>query len=173
MEHQCSTFRKQKYLHNLLTTVTQHNSQSALHINNDDVRCFALEVLRFFEIDTDEVIIHFVSEEKIKVLHGLFFSTTKTTDCISFPMDGNNKNISGSNHTLGECFINPQEAINYLPEDPYEELSRYIIHCILHFIGHEDYNEEDKKAMHNLENLALSHAKEKKVLLSNPHPLYT
>ena len=88
-------------------------------------------------------------------------------------MDGASKKETGSSHTLGECFINPKEAINFLPKNPYEEVSRYIIHCILHFIAHEDDTEEKKKACMELENKALFHAKEKKVLLTNPHPLYT
>ncbi len=152
--------------------IIQNNDQNALHIDSDEVRCFVLEVLAFFEIITDEVIIHFVSEEKIKILHGLFFNDTSTTDCISFPIDGKGKKVDGIVHTLGECFINPKEAISFLPENPYEEVSRYIIHCILHFIGYQDNTKKSKENMHNLEDMALSHVKSKKILLSNPHPLY-
>ena len=157
----------------MTTQITQYNDQNALHIDSDDVRCFILEVLAYFEIDTDEVIVHFVSEEKMKMLHGLFFNDLSTTDCISFPMEGKDKKEEGVLHTLGECFINPKEALNYNPENPYEEVSRYIIHCILHFIGHVDGTRKEKDAMHILENRALEHIKNQKVLLTNPHPLYT
>lgn len=157
----------------MTTQITQNNNQNTLHIDSDCVRCFILEVLRFFRIQTDEVIINFISEDKMKLLHGLFFNNTETTDCISFPMEGTTEKKPGVLHILGECFINPQEAVNYNPEKPYEEVSRYIIHCILHFIGYKDYTKKDKDEMHILENKALNHTKKKKVLLTNPLPLYT
>ncbi len=153
--------------------ITQHNNQNALHIDSDAVRCFCIEMLRFFKLTTDELIIHFISVDRTKVLHGLFFNDTTTTDCMTFPIDGVTKKESGILHTLGECFINPEEAIQFLPEDPYRELSRYIIHCILHCAGHCDETDVEQDAMRLLEDEALSHAEMKKVLLSNPHPLYT
>ncbi len=152
--------------------ITQYHNQNALPIDQDEVKRFTTEILNFFKIATDEIIIHFVSEEKIKVLHGLFFENTDTTDCISFPIDGLEVKQEGVHHTLGECFINPEEALNYSPENPYLELSRYIVHCILHFRGHTDETPKEKQAIHALEDLALDHAALKKVLLSNPHPLY-
>ncbi len=157
----------------MTTQITLNNDQNALHIDNNDVKHFVLEVLSFFEVETDEVIIHFVSEERIKLLHGLFFNDTSTTDCISFPIDGKNKKLPEITHTLGECFINPKEAVFFLPENPYEEVCRYIIHCILHFIGYTDKTKKSKDIMHSLEDDALFHIKNKKLLLTNPHPLYT
>lgn len=153
--------------------ITQHNDQDALPIDCDGVRRFCIEILNFFEISTDEFILHFISEEKTKVLHGLFFGDTDTTDCMSFPIDGASQRTDGTTHTLGECFINPKEAIAYCKLDPYKELSRYIVHCILHCTGLCDKTSKEKSAMRLLEDNALHHAEMKKVLLSNPHPLYT
>ena len=164
-----STKNESSVIENVLK-ISLYNDQNALPINIDEVRHFVIEILSFFKIKTNEIIIHFISEEKTKLLHGLFFNNTDTTDCMSFPIDGIE---AVSPHTLGECFINPKEALNYNKEFPYQELSRYIIHCILHLIGHEDQAVEDKLAMTALEDSGLNHAKEKKVLLTNPNPLYT
>jgi len=153
--------------------ITQHNSQNALHIDSDAVRCFCVEILRFFNLSTDELIVHFISVDRTKLLHGLYFNDTSTTDCMTFPIDGTSKKEDGILHTLGECFINPQEAVEFLPDDPYRELSRYIIHCILHCMGYCDGTESEQDRMRLLEDEALVHAEKKKVLLSNPHPLYT
>lgn len=125
-------------------------------------------MLHFFSIQTDEVIIHFISEERTKLLHGLFFNDTTTTDCMSFPIDGSEKKREGIIHTLGECFINPLEAVLFDKDYPYTELSRYIIHCILHLSGYSDKTEKEKKEMTSLEDRGLKHALEKKVLLTNP-----
>ncbi|MCH9621368.1 MAG: Endoribonuclease YbeY [Chlamydiia bacterium] len=154
------------------TKVSINNSQDALSIDENQVKRFVLNILDHFNIETDEIIINFVSEDKIKVLHGLFFNTTETTDCITFPMDGQDKS-EDETHTLGECFINPKEALNYLPAAPYHELSRYIIHCILHLIGHEDKTDNQKEQMRKLEDKALDYLESKKMLLSKPDPLYT
>ncbi|MCH9616737.1 MAG: Endoribonuclease YbeY [Chlamydiia bacterium] len=135
------------------------------------MRLFVIEILDFFSIQTDEIIIHFISEERTKLLHGLFFSNNETTDCMSFPIDGTEKRKENSTHTLGECFINPLEAALFDKDHPYTELSRLLTHCILHLIGHTDQTDSEKKSMRALEDRALKHAKEKKVLLTNPHPL--
>jgi ssRNA-specific RNase YbeY (16S rRNA maturation enzyme) len=90
---------------------------------------------------------------------------------MSFPIDGLEGKKEGSVHTLGECFINPLEAALFDKTNPYTELSRLLIHCILHLSGHTDQTDAEKKAMRSLEDSGLKRAKEKKVLLTNPRPL--
>nr|MCH9811946.1 hypothetical protein [bacterium] len=68
--------------------ITIHNQQKALPIDIDGVRLFAIEMLHYLEISTDEFIIHFITEEKTKFLHSLFFDDPTTTDCMTFPIDG-------------------------------------------------------------------------------------
>lgn len=157
----------------MIPKITQHNNQNALHIDSDAVRFFCVEMLHYLHLSTDELIVHFISVERTIFLHGLFFSDPTTTDCMTFPIDGTSIKEEGILHTIGECFINPQEAIHFLPENPYRELSRYIIHCILHLAGYCDDTQDQQDEMRHLEDLALEHAEKKKVLLSNPHPLYT
>lgn len=147
--------------------VTQYNEQKALSIESDKIRLFVIEILEFFKITTDEIIIHFIDKEKISFLHGLYFSDSSTTDCISFPIDGNSEKKPETTHIIGECFINPEEALGYAPQAPYQELSRYIVHCILHFIGYKDQTSLEKAKIREMEDSALSHAKSKKIFLSN------
>lgn len=92
---------------------------------------------------------------------------------MSFPIDGCEEKKDGIHHTFGECFINPKEALLYDRKTPYEELSRYIVHCILHCNGLDDQTDSEKAVMREQENKALQFAKDKKVLLTNPDPLYT
>ena len=97
-------------------------------------------LLKELRISTDEVIFHFVSERKICQLHKEFFNDPASTDCITFPIDPPDAEKSAS-HVLGEAFICPLTALTYAKlhkSDPYEELCRYIIHCILHLIGYTD-----------------------------------
>nr|MCH9811603.1 hypothetical protein [bacterium] len=58
-------------------------------------------------------------------------------------------------------------------EETFTELSRYIIHCMLHCKGYKDETVTEKKLIRAEEDKAIKHALEKKVLLTNPNPLYT
>jgi probable rRNA maturation factor len=109
-------------------------------------------LLKELKISTDEVIFHFVSEKKISSLHKKFFNDPSPTDCITFPIDPpGEKNIGF--HLLGEAFICPKTAMKYA--DPQREIFRYIIHCILHLIGYEDVQVDERRRMKRKEHLLL------------------
>lgn len=106
-------------------------------------------LLKELKISTDEIILHFVSEKKITLLHKKFFNDPSLTDCITFPMDSPQRNKK-SFHLLGEAFICPKTAIEYSKRfriDPLEELHRYIVHCILHLIGYDDIQVNQRARM--------------------------
>lgn len=96
-------------------------------------------LLKELDVFTDEIIIHFITEAKICLLHKEFFDDPASTDCITFPIDSPEK--KSSYHVLGEVFICPKVALAYSKKHsiaPYKELCRYLIHCVLHLIGYED-----------------------------------
>ncbi len=122
-------------------------------------------LLKELKISTDEVILYFVTERKICQLHKDFFDDPSPTDCITFPLDPHDQKTS-SHHTLGEAFICPKTAIacaKRLKINPYEELYRYIIHCLLHLIGFTDIDPLERKKMKRKENACL-----KNILLKFP-----
>src|ERR1700722_17053191 len=91
-------------------------------------------LLKELKVSTDEVSFYFVSKRKICQLHKEFFNDPTSTDCITFPLDSPDEEKSAY-HVLGEAFICPLTALTYAKLhkiDPYEELYRYVIHCILH-----------------------------------------
>ena len=121
------------------------------------------------EISTDEIILHFVTEPKICLLHKDYFNDPSSTDCITFPIDApeDKKNM---HHVLGEVFICPKTALAYskrLGIDPYEELYRYVVHCILHLIGYDDIQPADRAKMKRKERACLKELKEAG-LVKNP-----
>ena len=118
-------------------------------------------LLKELNISTDEVIFHFVSEKKISLLHKKFFNDPSPTDCITFPIDSPKEKKQGF-HLLGEAFICPKTAMKYA--DPNKEIFRYIIHCILHLIGYEDMQVEERKRMKRKEHLLLKKLDVKKPL---------
>jgi probable rRNA maturation factor len=106
-------------------------------------------LLEDLKIATDEVALHFVKESKICALHADFFNDPSPTDCITFPLDSPDI-PSDHYHILGEAFICPKTAVNYATKrgaDPFVELMRYVVHCILHLKGYEDTQPALRKKM--------------------------
>ena len=139
-----------------LCRITLHNTQRDLPLSMRALR----EVISFFirelQIQTSEVIFHFVSERKIIRLHKEFFNDPTSTDCITFPLDSPTEQHPF--HILGEAFICPKTACTYARQhkgDPHLELYRYIVHCLLHLIGYDDIDPEERKSMKRKENTCL------------------
>lgn len=127
------------------------NKQKALKISSDAVKKVVELVIKGEKQTCDEVSIYFVSTKKICQLHEEFFGDPKTTDCISFPMDGETEEY----RVLGEVFVCPETAIAYGLEhgmDPYEELTLYIIHGLLHLMEYDDIQSEDRQKIRKAEN---------------------
>lgn len=152
--------------------ITIENRQSDLPILESQIETLVREVLSFYAVETDELIVQFVGEDEITRLHGDFFDDPTPTDCITFPIDDPEESASGK-HVLGEIFISPKAAKNYSSSDPYTELSLYIVHGILHLLGHDDIDSAKKQRMRAEEDRAISHLKTKKCILSNPPSYYT
>jgi probable rRNA maturation factor len=123
--------------------LTLYNEQDDLFISFESLQKLASFVLDYLLVQTDELVLHFVTIEKITELHGEFFDDPTPTDCISFPLDGKSKTEGPS--VLGEVFVCPKVAIEYAKEyggTPEEEASLYVIHGILHLIGYADHTPE-------------------------------
>lgn len=122
-----------------------YNDQTAINISIGHVQLLVEHVLLLESVSTQEVMIHFVSKEKISQLHENFFDDPSPTDCISFPID---------EETLGEVFVCPEVAIEYAHAhntDPKDEVCLYIVHGLLHLMGYDDIEEKDRKIMRKKE----------------------
>lgn len=109
------------------------------------------EVLAGENQTCDEVSIYFVETEEICSLHQTYFDDPSPTDCISFPLDDENE---FGYRILGEVFVCPATALLYAQKksiDPYEEISLYIIHGLLHLIGYDDIEKKDRVQMRKAE----------------------
>jgi probable rRNA maturation factor len=147
------------------------DDQNDLHFCHEEAKAVITTLLSQYNIQTDEVVFHFVDTETICQLHDSYFSDPTVTDCITFPIDGIDSSVSPS--VLGEAFICPQTGIAYNPESPYEELTLYIVHCFLHLIGYDDIDEEDRKIMRQEERNCLNLLKKEKKILTNGTAIYT
>jgi probable rRNA maturation factor len=143
--------------------VVIHNEQTALPLSEEKVVSVALEFKNLYHLPHEEVIIHFVSKETITQLHDEFFDDNTPTDCISFPIDDSE---SPGHRILGEIFVCPEVAIEYAQNegvDPLDETLLYTIHALLHLIGYNDIEEEEREEMRLEESFVLNHLKQKKL----------
>jgi len=133
-----------------------YNEQKDLPLSTSLVREVILFLLKELKVTTHEVAVHFVRESKICHLHETCFNDPSVTDCITFPMDAPSK--KEIYHVLGEAFICPKTAVLYANKhktDPYCELYRYLVHCILHLIGYTDTDPKERARMKRKENTCL------------------
>ncbi len=138
-----------------------YNSQKDLSIDKGSVRLIALTLLKHLNIETDELIIHFVSAKKMSQVHAEHFNDPSSTDCMSFPLDPPHSSPSHTlPHVLGEIFACPQVAIESAEKHKwtaYDELTLYVIHGLLHLIGYDDLLPADRRKMRRKEKDCLKH----------------
>ena len=130
--------------------INVRNSQKDLPISSRGVRALVRAVLAHLKAAHLEVSIYFVSTRRISQLHDDFFDDPTTTDCISFPLDEEH---------LGEVFICPRTAIDYAAarqKDPFEEVSLYLIHGLLHCLGYDDLEPGARRTMRKKEKICMA-----------------
>ena len=95
--------------------------------------------------------IAFVGRHRMRTLNKRFLRHDRLTDVLSFRYDGE--------PVAGEILIAPATARAYAKRHgvPYaEELSRYVVHGLLHWLGHEDATPAQQRAMRAREDRLLA-----------------
>lgn len=142
--------------------VTLYNRQRDLAIDPASVRALVRAFVRIESLQVSEIIVHFVTEERICQIHEDFFGDPSPTDCITFPID---------DQILGEIFICPKAALDYCKKrgqkEIYRELSLYLVHALLHLIGFDDKEISARRAMRRKEKELLSELASSNKLLKN------
>jgi len=91
-----------------------------------------------------ELSVSFVTEEEMADLHRTYLAEEGPTDVLSFPLD----DIGDDGvRVLGDVVIAPAVAAANRPEDPASELRLLLVHGILHLLGHDHEDEDDRAAM--------------------------
>ena len=93
----------------------------------------------------------FITAQRMKELNKRFTGHDRPTDVLSFRYDGE--------PVVGEILIAPSAARTYAVRHRLsyeEELSRYVVHGLLHWRGHDDATEAQQRAMRRQEDRLLS-----------------
>ena len=113
-------------------------------------------VLKVEEIDEEvEVSVSFVGDEEIRELNRDYRGVDRSTDVLSFPIDDE---FIIDKRILGDVIINTIRVMEQAEElgHSYErELSYLTVHSILHLLGYDHIDDEDKKKMREREKLSM------------------
>jgi probable rRNA maturation factor len=91
-----------------------------------------------------ELSVSFVSAEEIAGLHLEYMREEGATDVLSFPLGEDDRDEDGV-RILGDVVIAPEIAARNNPGDPAAEMRLLLVHGILHLLGH-DHEDEDERA---------------------------
>jgi len=123
------------------------NRQRKLKLDTDNIRQIARKVLDSENVNKSTGInIMFVRDALIQKFNLQYFNKNKPTDVISFPDVEPDK----LNNSAGDIIISVDRALEFSSEnsiDLDEELTRYIVHGILHCLGYEDTTPVKKRKM--------------------------
>ena len=112
-------------------------------VDEEALRALARDTLRGEGIERAELSVSFVDQDEIAGLHERFMDEAGPTDVLSFPLDDVDE--SGV-RLLGDVVVAPLEAARNNPDDPAAELRLLLVHGILHLLGydHEDADERTR-----------------------------
>lgn len=94
--------------------------------------------------------ITFISCRRMRAVNRRFLNHDRSTDVLSFRYAGE--------AVAGEVLIAPREAERYAKAHDiayHRELARYVVHGLLHWLGHHDRTLKERQAMRVLEDQLL------------------
>jgi probable rRNA maturation factor len=136
------------------------NQQRARSINGAFVRRITRDLLEGkLGLQNYALFIHFVSAARMAEINQHYLHHEGSTDVITFDYKEGYEEVQGEMLDLsGEIFISVEDAVQQaagFKTTWKEELLRYIIHAILHLLGHDDLTPGKRKVMKKEENRLL------------------
>jgi probable rRNA maturation factor len=120
------------------------SNRQPLAIDEDALVALARETLRAEGAERSELSVSFVEEPEIEVLHVRYMDETGATDVLSFPLDDEDED---GVRIVGDVVIAPSVAARNNPADPEAELRLLLVHGILHLLGYDHEEAEERAEM--------------------------
>ncbi len=127
----------------------QVSSEEMIIVNESDVNLILENLCDLLKISISSLEINFVTNDYILEINKKHLQHNYYTDIITFNYSGENNNLDG------ELYISFDEAIENSKRFDCklkDELTRLVIHGVLHLVGYDDMNEKDKIEMKEKEN---------------------
>ncbi len=127
------------------------NLQKHYKIKNSEIKRVAKEVLGK-RGNGAKLSIAFVDNNEIKKLNKRYFNSNDVTDVIAFPLNNH------TNALNGEIVVSVEAAVDTAGKGSIDiegEIILYVVHGLLHLLGHRDGNKNDAEIMHDKESRIL------------------
>jgi len=140
-------------------TIQIANPQRLAPIDRRRLRALCTSLLRQHGKDAD-LSLCYVDDAAIRRLNARFLGRDATTDVLAFPLAGGPAPEGG--RLLGEIVVSVETALaearrRRIPVDA--EIALYTVHGLLHLLGYDDHEPNQRRRMRRAEKKALSHAK--------------
>ena len=129
--------------------------QTTLHIDEGRLRNVAVAILADAGIETASLSIALVDDREIHQLNLRYLAHDETTDVLSFLLE------RGPGRLEGEVVASAEMALAKAADYGWpagDELLLYVIHGILHLVGHDDTSDATEAAMRRAESRFLEFA---------------
>jgi len=146
-------------------TVLVTNAQHAAPVHVGEMAQFARRAIRRLRIRAKGTLaVTFIDSRRMRQLNKRFMRHDRMTDVLSFRYDDEPRSnkLERGEPVLGEVLIAPAQARAYARRHgiPYrQELSRYVAHGLLHWLGYEDRTTAQQRTMRALEDRLLNGAR--------------
>lgn len=101
-----------------------------------------------------EVSLAIVADDEMQKLNARWLKHDWPTDVLSFVIEEDGEALEGQLIVSAETAIKQASNFGWRAED---ELLLYVIHGVLHLVGHDDHEDEDRAAMRSAEAEHLAH----------------
>ncbi len=143
-------------------TVSVTNAQREVPVDASRMARVARLAVKHLRIRTrGRLAITFIDSRRMRTLNRRFLRHDRPTDVLSFRYDGEPACLPKPirrRQVVGEILIAPRQARTYATQHGIaydEELSRYVIHGLLHWLGHNDGTLAEQRRMRARENRLL------------------
>ncbi len=131
--------------------------QSDIKLDEEKLNEIAEGVLSDYYDEAPDFSLTLVQPERIRELNRIYRKTDSVTDVLSFEADGEFDPETGREY-LGDIIICPDQAQSQAEQSGHstdDEICLLLIHGLLHLLGYDHMDDEDKEEMWKYQNLYL------------------
>jgi probable rRNA maturation factor len=131
--------------------------QKALKIDRRTLRRAATRALKLESVAAGRISLVFVDDAEMRALNARHLGHDYPTDVLSFLLDvGDAEPLTGKpgRWIEAEIIVSGDTAVRQAPRygwSPYDELTLYVVHGLLHACGYDDHSPRDKVRMRRRE----------------------
>jgi len=122
------------------------SNRQGIAVDEPGLVALARDVLAGERFERSELSVSLVEPEEITRLHVEYMHEEGPTDVLSFPLDEDDRDEDDV-RLLGDVVIAPVVAAANHPDDSASEMRLLLVHGILHLLGHDHAEENERRAM--------------------------